>query len=88
MRQIHLSLFDPPEHVRSGLALTQENILRSIPLASLFQDAALKEICSLYGYLMLLGQNLELELRVCLAYLSLALLRRGVSLRFTGDPTS
>jgi hypothetical protein len=86
MRQFEISLYDPPEEIRSGVALTQENMMRSRPFAAIFTDDALKEICRLYGYLMLLGQNLEVELRVCLSYVSLALLRRGVSARFTGDP--
>ena len=86
MRQFEFSLYDPPEEIRSGAALTQENMLRSRPFAAIFTDDALKEICRLYGYLMLLGQNLEVELRVCLGYISLALCRRGVSARFKGDP--
>ncbi len=65
MRQIQFSLYDPPEEIRSGAALTQENMLRSRPFAAIFTDDTLKEICRLYGYLMLLGQNLEVELRVC-----------------------
>lgn len=86
MRQFELSLYDPPEEIRSGVALTQENILRSRPFAAIFTEDKLTEICRLYGYLMLLGQNLEVELRVCLSYISLALRRRGATARFTGDP--
>jgi hypothetical protein len=86
MRQFEFSLHDPPKEILSGAALTQESILRSCPFAAVFTDDALKEICRLYGYLMLLGQNLEVELRVCLGYISLALGRRGVSASFTGDP--
>ncbi len=40
----------------------------------------------MYGYLMLLGQNLEVELRVCLSYLSLALSIKRIKPRFAGDP--
>jgi hypothetical protein len=86
MRQFQFSLFDPPEEIRSGVALSQENMLASRPFAAIFADDSLKEICRLYGYLMLLGQNLEVELRVCLGYVSLALSRKGLSARFIGDP--
>jgi len=86
MRHFELSLFDPPEMIRSGAALTRENMPRSRPFTAIFTDDTLKEICRLYGYLMLLGQNLEVELRVCLGYVSLALLRRGALARFSGDP--
>ena len=72
--------------MKSGAALTKENMLRSRPFAAIFTDDKLKEICKMYGYLMLLGQNLEVELRVCLSYLSLALLLKRVSPRLTGDP--
>jgi hypothetical protein len=87
MKSSQFSLYDPPEEIRSGAALTEENMLRSRPFASIFSTTdALKEICRLYGYLMLLAQNLEVELKVCLSYLKLALHRKGGSVRFDGDP--
>lgn len=86
MRSGTFCLYDPPAELRSGAALEKENVLRSRPFVAIFVGEGLKEICRMYGYLMLLGVNLEVELRVCLQYLSLALSLKKARPRFSGDP--
>jgi hypothetical protein len=85
VRQYNISIYDPPGEIRSGAALSEENMRHSLPFAAIFKQDSLKDICRLYGYLMLLGQNLEVELRVCLEYLQLALLLKGKPPRFAGN---
>jgi hypothetical protein len=61
--------------------------MRSVPVAALFAtQGAPTEICRLYGYLMLLGQNLEFELRECLISMEFSMALRGIKPRFSGKP--
>ena len=85
MKQFDLQLFDPPKHYENGHA--PKSLIGFAPVAALFTGkGAPTEICRLYGYLMLLGQNLEIELRVCLTWMQLSFALRGVTPRFNGDP--
>jgi len=56
MRNFNIRIFDPPKQFESGEA---GSVMRTAPVAALFTgEGAPTEICRLYGYLMLLGQNL------------------------------
>ena len=85
MKQFNLHLFDPPKNFEVGG--TPESLIGFAPVAALFTDkGAPTEICQRYGYLMLLGQNLEIELRVCLTWMQLSFTLRGITSRFSGNP--
>jgi hypothetical protein len=61
--------------------------MQSVPVAGLFATSGTpSEICRLYGYLMLLGQNLEFELRECLISMEFSLRIRGIKPRFSSRP--
>src|SRR5262249_37317212 len=61
--------------------------MQPVPIAGLFGTSGTPlEICRLYGYLMLLGQNLEFELRECLLSMEVSLRIRGIKPRFSGKP--
>jgi hypothetical protein len=84
MRKYNISIFDPPKTFESGAALKPGV---AVPIAALFTaKGPLTETCRLYGYLMLLGQNLEFELRECLVSLQFAFALRRIEPRFTGNP--
>lgn len=86
MRDFNLRIFDPPKSIQGGEGTSIENIVKSAPVAALFTGKdALTEICRLYGYSMLLGQNLEFELRECLLTMEFSLALRGIPCRFKGD---
>lgn len=85
MKQFHYQLFDPPKHFEHGGA--PKSLVGFAPFAALFTGkGAPTEICRLYGYLMLLGQNLEIELRECLKWMELSFTLRGIIPRFSGSP--
>jgi hypothetical protein len=87
MREFSPSLYDPPKSFEDGTAFTEENQMRSLPMAAMFTGKGLRsDICRLYGYISLLGQNLEVELRECLLNLELALALRGRKKRYKGSP--
>src|SRR6266480_1010141 len=87
MRNFDLRLFDPPKQFESGEALKPGAVMRAPPVAALFTGkGAPTEICRLYGYLMLLGQNLEFELRECLTSMQFAFALRGITPRSTSNP--
>jgi hypothetical protein len=85
VRKFNVRLFDPPKAFTSGDAEGSGNIMRSVPVAGLFATSGTpSESCRLYGYLMLLGQNLEL--RECLISMEFSLALRGIKPRFSGKP--
>lgn len=85
MKQFDLQIFDPPKEFESKGA--PKSLMGFPPVAALFTGkGAPTEICRLYGYLMLLGQNLEIELRVCLTWMQLSFALRGITPRFNGNP--
>lgn len=87
MKQFNLRLFDPPKQFESAKASEPATGMGFPPVAALFTgEGAPAEICRRYGYLMLLGQNLEIELRVCLTWMQLSFALRGIKPRFNGDP--
>ena len=87
MRNFDLRLFDPPKQFESGEALKPGAVMRAPPVVALFTGkGAPTEICRLYGYLMLLGQNLEFELRECLTSMQFAFALRGITPRSTRNP--
>ncbi len=87
MRNFNLRICDPPKQFESGEELKPGAAMRAPPIAVLFTaKGSLTEICRLYGYLMLLGQNLEFELRECLISIQFALALRGIKPRCTGSP--
>jgi hypothetical protein len=87
MREFSPSLYDPPKSFEGGSAFAKENQLRSVPMAAAFTRKGLRsDICRTYGYISLLGQNLEVELRECLLNLELALALRGRKKRYSGSP--
>ena len=87
MIRYDLRMFDPPKQFENGEALKPGAVLRGAPVAALFTGkGAPTEICRLYGYLMLLGQNLEYELRECLISMKFAFALRGIRPRFSGNP--
>ena len=84
MRSFDFQIIDPPISFANR---DPDSIVPGVPVASMFAlGGPPTEICRLYGYLMLLGQNLEFELRECLASVKLALGLRGISPQFTGNP--
>jgi hypothetical protein len=84
MRNFNLRIFDSPKQFERGDA---GSVMRTAPVAALFTgQGAPTEICRFYGYLMLLGQNLEFELRECLTSMAVAFAIRGITPRFTGNP--
>lgn len=61
--------------------------MRATPVAALLTGkGAPSEICRLYGYLMLLGQNLEFELRECLISMRSSFRLRDITPHFSGTP--
>jgi len=87
MKRFNIRIFDPPKQFESGEAPKTGAPMRDAPIAALFRsEGALTEICRLYGYLMLLGHNLEFELRECLSDMKFAFAVRGIKARFTGNP--
>jgi hypothetical protein len=87
MRTFNVRIFDPPKSYTSKPAEHTARPMRAVPVAALFTaDGAATEICRVYGYLMLLGQNLEFELRECLVSMELSFALRGLKPRFRGRP--
>jgi hypothetical protein len=87
MQQYEISIFDPPQSYVDRSAFEQANLMRAAPAAAAFTGPGLPtEICRTYGYLMLLGQNLEDELRECLLSLELALALKHKKARYAGFP--
>jgi hypothetical protein len=87
MKTFSLWVLDPPRELETGEACKPGAVMRAPPIAAAFTYAGRPtEICRLYGYLMLLGQNLEFELRECLMNMRFAFAFRGVKPRFTGNP--
>lgn len=86
MRDFRLSLYDAPAAIRDGTALKRENLLKSAPMAAAMTGAGrLSDICRMYGYVFLLGQNLEFELRECLLNIEVALKAQGKKRRWKGS---
>lgn len=87
MRNFDVRIFDPPNVFLTGEADKPGVVLRPMPVAALFAAKGTPtEICRIYGYLMLLGQNLEFELRECLTSMQCSFALRGIKPRFTGKP--
>ena len=87
MRSFSLRIFDPPKQFETEEPSEPISLMGSPPIAALFAtNGPPTEICRLYGYLMLLGQNLEFELRECLMSMQFALAIRGIKPRCTGNP--
>jgi hypothetical protein len=88
MTRYNFLVYDPPAAIASGEACSPDNVDRSwefLFARHFHSQDDLAELCRLYGYLMLLGQELENELRTCLRYMTLSLSARGLRPRFTGD---
>jgi hypothetical protein len=87
MKKYNIQILDPPKAFETGDALKTGVVMKTAPVAAIFTaKGPLTEICRLYGYLMLLGQNLEFELRECLTSMQFAFALRGIKRRFTGNP--
>ena len=87
MRSFKLRIFDPPKQFETQDGGKAISTMGSPPIAALFTaKGSLTEICRLYGYLMLLGQNLEFELRECLMSMQFAFAIRGIEPRCAGNP--
>lgn len=87
MRTFNVRLFDPPKALVDAPGDAPNNVMRWVPVTALFATTgAPSEICRLYGYLMLLGQNLEFELRECVISMEFSLALRGIKPRFSGKP--
>jgi hypothetical protein len=87
MKNYSIWIFDPPKAFKTGEALKPDVLMKAPPVAAIFMaKGPLTEICRLYGYLMLLGQNLEFELRECVTSMEFAFALRGIKRRFTGNP--
>ena len=87
VKKYEIRIFDPPKVFETGAALRPGVVVSSVPIAAIFTaKGPPTEICRLYGYLMLLGQNLELELRECLMTMQFSFALRGVKCRFAGNP--
>lgn len=87
MRNFNIRVFDAPKQFARGESPQSWRATGTMPSAALFAGSgAPSEICRLYGYLMLLGQNLEFALRECLAAMQLAFAFRNITPRFTGNP--
>jgi len=87
MKKYNIRIFDPPKAFEAGDVMKPGVVMKAAPVAAIFTaKGPLTEICRLYGYLMLLGQNLEFELRECLTSMQFAFALRGIKRRFTGNP--
>jgi hypothetical protein len=87
VKKFNVRLFDPPKAFTDPNRDASGHVMRSVPVAALFATTgAPSEICRVYGYLMLLGQNLEFELRECLISIEFSLALRGIKPRFFGKP--
>ena len=77
------TLFDAPA------ALREDNDLPPCPSAAAFKGVeGLRPVCEMFGYIMLLGQELEQSLRDCLQQIRVAALITGKPVRFEGDDSS
>ena len=87
MRSFSLSLYDPPRTIRDGSAFTREGTAGLAPMAAAFTGTGrLSDICRLYGYIFLLGQNLETEMRECLLTIEFASAAKRKKWRSTSSP--